>query len=215
MKGRRLRNAVFSGLCCLGLSGLVFVGSIGAYMTDMKSASNVMSIGNNTIEIVENFQPPEGGYVSGDKVVKEVKVRNLESVPCYIRVYLQSNDNQLNNAVALNSFFNHNSDIHDIKGVFSNWIYGDDGWFYYIKPVEVGSTTTNLIDSVYLKSDEKYWFDEIDFNMYVYAESIQDLGLGENIKPSDFSTKEEYDIECTKRTWEKYKENFPKSEMLR
>ena len=187
---------------------MMLVGSIGAYMTDMDSASNVMSIGNNTIEIVENFQPPEGGYKGGEVIPKEVKVTNIESVPCYVRVYLESTYNE-RDIVYINNTVDDYLQHIPFDVVFSDWFVGVDGWYYYSKPLDVGESTTNLIDSVkYLYDNDWYYLRDID--IYVYSESIQDLKASSEINRNDFITEEEFNVACTKLNWEKYNRNKPK-----
>lgn len=206
MRKRKYKYKIFSGVCSLCLASILFVGSVSAYMVDKETAENLITVGENTIEIVENFQPPEGGYEPGDRVTKEVKVRNVRSVPCYVRVYLRSNKEEY--AVPINKSFSNTQSIMYASDVFSNWWADGDGWYYYLKPLEVGETTTNLIDEVYMNFDKHvYWFEMPDIDMHVYAESVQDMGARDLLNPNDFQTEEAYDLECMAYTWDKYESN--------
>ena len=227
---------------------MMLVGSIGAYMTDMDSASNVMSIGNNTIEIVENFQPPEGGYKGGEVIPKEVKVTNIESVPCYVRVYLESTYSDINHSgePSYNESFEKSessglssrdlrldttkyyfqmfktsggisSSLKDIPmdTVFDGWVHSsDDGWYYYTKPLGVGESTTSLIDNVCYSKKYSGWIDIEDIDVYVYSESVQDMGMRDEFDVDDFAGEEEYDVVSTMYTWYKYWGNAPKKTVL-
>lgn len=207
MRRRKNRYGVFGGLCSLCLASILFVGSVSAYMVDKETAENLMTIGENTIEIVENFQPPVDGYRPGDRVTKEIKVKNIRSVPCYVRVYLRSNEEEY--AVPINKSFSNTQSIMYASDVFSNWWADGYGWYYYLKPLEVGETTTNLIDEVYMVFNEfVYWFEMPNIDMYVYAESVQDMGAKDLFNPSDFQTEQEYDLECMTYTWDNYWSNL-------
>lgn len=196
---------------------MMLVGSIGAYMTDMDSASNVMSIGNNTIEIVENFQPPEGGYGDYTEMPKEVKITNNESVPCYVRVYLESTYSDNDRFMMGKLTGGYNCALYEIPmdTVFDGWVHSsDDGWYYYTKPLGVGESTTTLIDFVYYADSNFDWFDAEDIDVYVYSESVQDMGMRDEFDVDDFAGEEEYDVVSTMYTWYKYWGNAPKKTVL-
>ena len=203
---------------------MLFVGSLSAYMVDKETADNVMTIGNNTIEIVENFQPPEGGYKGGEIIPKEVKVTNIESVPCYVRVYLESTYSDVDWEIEVPRFamakaLGENEgvllDELPMNKVFDGWVRSsDDGWYYYTKPLGVGESTTTLLDFVCYRDENFDWFDVEDVDVYVYSESIQDMGMRNEFDVDDFAGEEEYDVVSTMYTWYKCWGNAPKKTVL-
>lgn len=217
MRRRKNRYGVFGGLCSLCLASILFVGSVSAYMLDKETAENLMTIGENTIEIVENFQPPTEGYGDYTVIPKEVKITNTGSVPCYVRVYLENtySDNDKFKMSKVTGGYNGSLDEILMDTVFDGWVHSsDDGWYYYTKPLGVGASTTTLIDSVCYAAENFDWFDVEDVDVYVYSESVQDMGMRDELDVNDFAGEEEYDVASTMSTWYKYWSNAPKKTVL-
>ena len=51
--------------------------NISAYFTDKDTKDNVLSVGCNTIEIIEDYQPPEE-LKAGISFRKDVRIKNME-----------------------------------------------------------------------------------------------------------------------------------------
>lgn len=217
VRRRKKRYGVFGGLCSLCLASILFVGSASAYMMDKESAENLITVGENTIEIVENFQPPADGYGDYTEIPKEVKITNTGSVPCYVRVYLESTYSDDNRFIMgkLTGGYNDFLDEIPMDTVFNGWVHSsDDGWYYYTKPLGVGESTTTLIDAVCYYDGNFDWFDVEDIDVYVYSESVQDMGMRDEFDVDDFAGEDEYDVVSTMYTWYKYWGNASKKTVL-
>ena len=145
-------------LFCLLILAIGIVG-IGAYLTDADSLVNSLKIGQNTIEIIEEFDPPEE-VIPGVSFPKDVKVKNTGPTDCYIRI----------KAVLSNS---HMEQYCEIDWNKTDWIYNaEDGYYYYPDALTSGAETPSLMTTVKIKdsaAEDKI----IDFNIIVYAESVE------------------------------------------
>ena len=196
MKHKKLIITLSVLMCVLFVS----VGVTLAYMTDNREKENTVTVGYDSIEIVEDFSTP-AKQTQETTYKKEVKIRNNGNVPCYIRVYVDFSDSKIRDC----SFFSVSDDINDTDSYFSasrdtinsdnyvnnlpeGWEFIPDndsdtklaGYYYYTNPVNVGESTPSLftyIKTVYQSEDEIQQYDII-----VYAESVQTIGQnGENI----------------------------------
>ena len=71
----------------LCMVAILAVGGTLAYFTSEDSATNVFTIGNVKIDLIENYDQ-NSDLVPGKKIVKEVSVANTGSRPAYIRVHM-------------------------------------------------------------------------------------------------------------------------------
>lgn len=164
------KKKLFAGMGIL-LGSLVGAQGTAAYQSAYDKAENIITPGNITSEIREEFPTPTP--ITPDKdvdIMKKIWVsnnpsgQNQTSTDCYVRVSIGYSDSDIGRAVSL-------------KNVDStNWIYGDDGFYYYKKPVHEGESTTQLctgflIDHTRLES--KYWKLLKEFQIQVYEESVE------------------------------------------
>lgn len=135
------------------------VGTMHAYFVVTENVSNQISIGHNSIEIVEEFDAPEDPQ-PGSRFTKKPTVKNIGSVPCYVRMFVEFSDNGAANQATID--FN-----------TKDWSQKQaDGYYYYNKPLPVNGVTEPLFTTVTFKADANV--EEIQsFDIIVYGESVQ------------------------------------------
>lgn len=150
-----------------------------AFLTANFTARNVITAGNVKIELLDltetgdgekvNF-PAEGLMVMpGTTASKEVSVKNLANTS-WVRVYLDKkiilgNDNAADaqavaRAVELN--LNHEA-----------WILGEDGFYYYNKPLNKDDETANLFTEVRFGESMGNEYQNSKLTIQVYAQAVQ------------------------------------------
>lgn len=156
--------------------------SVGTMLTTLSLLSDVtetkansFSSGIVNIKIDENFS---GGDIRNGKITKQARVMNssengqLNVVPVYIRARLVSSwKDAAGNVMAVDSdtlFDYHFTDN-------TSWVKGDDGYFYYTKPVQKDSYTEYLLDSVEKKTNVTLP-SEGNLEVQVLADGIQIYG---------------------------------------
>ena len=138
---------------------------ITAYFTDADQKENLTTIGGNEIEITEEFDPPEE-LKPGITFNKYPCVRNTGTVPCYVRMFAEVNDS----SVGQYTTFQFDNDKWTTKK--------EDGYYYYKNVLKVGETTEPLFTTVSISdsiNDSKLK----DFDIIIYAESVQSEGFSD------------------------------------
>lgn len=131
----------------LSLGGLSYVY---ASLVDNDNNSNDFQIGEVKGEITEKFDPPteENPIKPGDKYQKEVKISNTSNLPFFVRVVVTpeilSADNEL-----LPSEFGKQL----LTEINSEWLLGEDGFYYYLGTVEPDKDTDILFKSIIINED--------------------------------------------------------------
>lgn len=98
MKKAEKKIAMAVGSCVLCL--LVITAGICAYYISTALKSNAFIVGENVTEIEEDFEPP-ATIEAGQSYEKRVTVRNVKSVPCYVRVFAEFSHPQQEDAMQL------------------------------------------------------------------------------------------------------------------
>lgn len=180
----------------------VAVGVVLAYMTDSREKDNSVTVGYDSIEIVEDFSAP-AKQSTETAYKKQVQIKNNGSVPCYIRVYADFSDSAVRNSsyfsnsddISADTYFLANRDTTDLNSYVNNlpegweFIPDDDsdtalaGYYYYTAPVQPGESTASLFK--FIKTS---YTDESEIRQYdvtVYAESVQTV-LKNGAQPDDY-----------------------------
>ena len=129
-----------------------------AYLTSNSSIDNKFTIGENDIELNEEFDPPKD-INPGDSIRKKVWASDVGNTPVYIRAKVLFSDGDMKK----------NCEDLDIG---DDWTYNsNDNYYYYTKKVEPGSKTSTLFTAVKIKdsADEN---DLKSFDVTVYMESV-------------------------------------------
>lgn len=156
------KRKLFALLSCFFVA-VVGVSGIGAYLTDADSTSNLLPMGENKIEIVEEFDPPEE-IIPGTTFTKDVKVRNTGTVDCYVRIMAVLSDSRMEPYCEID--WNETDWAHDAQ----------DGYYYYTQRLPVSDESPSLMTTVKIKDDAP---EEVltGFRIIIYAESYQSYGF--------------------------------------
>ena len=132
------KKRIFAGMGIL-LGVLVGVQGTAAYQSAYDKAGNIVTPGNISAEIGEDFPNPPTIVPDQDiDIAKKILVSNNPSgqiqtgTDCYVRVAVGYSNSDIGKAVTMK-----NTDSE-------NWIYGDDGFYYYKKIIREGESTTQL-----------------------------------------------------------------------
>ena len=147
---------------CVSIFLWLSMAGISAYFISTDTATNILTIGGNSIEITEDFPTPDPEPGSSHR--KVVQITNTGTVDCYVRVFATFS----------------NSDMGDYCTVdwnTSDWIYDEeDGYWYYKRAITTGEKTPALFTLVSISSEISE--EEMkDFDIIIYAESIQSMGF--------------------------------------
>ncbi|MCS4569978.1 hypothetical protein FZ989_00635 [Clostridium perfringens] len=153
---KRRKGLVKALLLILIVISIISVTVLGKGFTSIDSVNNKFSIGSVETEIDENFDAPKEW--DGSNISKLVSIKNTGKSDEFVRVsiiprWIDENENpwtgdsnliQLNldedNVIALNK-----DDINNL------WVYGEDGYFYYMAKLKSGKSTKELLKSVEIK----------------------------------------------------------------
>lgn len=137
-----------------------------AYLIANDSVQNEFTVGENKIEVEEEYDPPE--KLKPEIVIpKKPCVKNTGNLPCFVRARADFSDSEAK------GFCN------DLDIDTENWEYDpDDGYYYYKKLLQPGEATTYLFTKLEIKKEKPDGTpltegDLIDFDVLVFAESCQ------------------------------------------
>lgn len=175
---RKMNIPVAAGL--LALTGLLGIGTTWAYFTYQKYLTNQFRVGYNEITVTEEYDPPDE-IIPGEvtEFRKAVQVENTGTVPCYVRVRLEYSDSEMKQYCThiLGADSARASEWETMAEQLTNgkWVYGTDGCYYYTERLEARDRTDLLLEKVQVHVPEEDSGKLKDFEIYVYAESIQTM----------------------------------------
>lgn len=153
------QKTTIAAICC-GLCLLLLTGAICAYLISVANRINEVTVGENVTQIEEEFEPPET-MEAGQNYEKKVTVRNVKSVPCYVRVFAEFSDPEQADAMRVDF----NSEDWTVKQT--------DGYYYYKSILPVGEVTKPLFEEIYAEKDSN------NLELIVYSESVQAEGASD------------------------------------
>lgn len=162
------------------LAAAVCVGAVSAYLMDQSARRNTIAVGTNTIELVENYEPPEKIGTGVTTFHKKVEVKNTGNVDCYVRLFCEFSDPVMEEMAEIT--YGGNRWIK--AGTFhenppKGWIYKSEGplsgYFYYTEALAPEETAVSFLEQVKITVPEGS-SDIRDFEIIVYAESVQAEG---------------------------------------
>lgn len=162
---------------------------------------NHFSVGNASVDIVEEFTPPSSLKTGTNAYTKKVQLENTGTVPAYMRAVLMFSNGDVENIsmVSCDNGANWYS-LSDLKNHLPNgWVYKSDGtlggYYYYTDPVQPGSRTPALITNVKTNFIEKTADTNEtinktprDYDIFVYAECVQQAKLDGSGMNKDYQT---------------------------
>lgn len=184
MKRKILLAAVVAVCCAMTVSGTL------AYFTAKDTAHNIITSGGVNIEIVEKTIgedgtihdfPEEGldGAMPGEKISKIVSVKNTGKNEAWIRVYVEtsitgSNGEELPTEIeGAGPVITYNVD--------DSWVYDQDGYYYYTKPVAAGESTSVLFDTVTFSPQMGNMYQNCETNIEISAQAVQTANNGATV----------------------------------
>lgn len=109
-----------------------------------------------------------------DDVKSDVYVTNNSDVPMYIRAVIVSNYKNSNGEISSDVPVSNieNPDDYDYTLILGtdDWVKGSDGYYYYIYPVDIGDSTSNLIDTATTENKQPVGF---GLSIEIMASAIQ------------------------------------------
>ena len=152
------KQKLIAAIGAVGAAALIAFTS--AYFVDGDTATNTFKIGHNVSSIEENF--PSGKLEPGKTYTKEVRVKNKDSVKCFVRVLAEPSDSDM-------------SDHLDIDWNTTDWTERqEDGYRYYRKALKPGETTSPLFTKVTIENDfVNPQLTAKNFDIGVYEETVQ------------------------------------------
>ena len=166
---------LFTILCMLfsaGFSNLTY-----AFLSDTEPRPNQTGVGHNRSTIEEEFPAPEPIKPHTDQAFpKIVTVKNDQSVPCYIRVFIGNSDCSLGDHL---SYLDLNtSDWTFISSAQSSEL---GGYYYYHAPVLPGTSTVPLFQAIQIdaSADLSHYEKNDTFQVIIYEESVQSNGYSD------------------------------------
>lgn len=136
-----------------------------AYLIASDSEVNQFKVGENTVEVVEEYTPPEK-LIPGLTIKKAPKVENTGNLPCFVRMRADFSDSKA-------------QEFCMPLEIGSDWEYDtNDGYYYYKGVLQPDASTQPLFEKVVIKekkADNTDYTenDMIDFDILVYAESCE------------------------------------------
>lgn len=158
-----------------------------AYFTHAGHATNVITTGGVTIEVVENMKKADGkitefpkngieGVMPGVSVSKIVTIKNTGASSAWIRVKVElSIVDADKESLSL--------DIDEETPVMSYTVL--EGWekkgdyYYYTKPVAFEQSTTELFDEIKFAEGIGNKYQSCTANIIIYAEAVQSANNGD------------------------------------
>lgn len=166
-----MKRSIPIGLLVVSLVALFVLGGTLAWFTADAKAPNMFTTGTVDIEIDEDLDDPND-WAPGITKRKEVSVKNLGSLPVFVRVQLRPAWGAMNGDV-----FREDEELGIDNVIFDintdSWVKSGD-WYYYKGVLEPKGETPLLLYSVTLGSsltDNDYQGKTL--TIYVNAEAVQ------------------------------------------
>lgn len=151
-KLKNLKKYVISDLAFILALLLIPAGGILAYFTLVTEEDNEFTVRHLETQLVDEFEGPEE-FAAGNTYEKKVSVRNMGSVPCYVRVFAEIKQPGARSAVEVD----YNSE---------DW-YKSGYYWYYNHVLESGESTAPLFTQLTASGDVA------DFEMICYQEAVR------------------------------------------
>ena len=169
---RLKRKAPLLGIAVLLL--VAFVGGTFAYFSQTSTAENYLTALNYDSTITEAFTPPaDGAFAPGVEIDKAVGVTNSGQVPMLVRITYdefwsnsayaivsKSDDTPelfADYGIAVSGAYDGDGDLDSLVkkygGDTTKWVYGGDGYYYYLEELAPLGSTASFITDIMLKME--------------------------------------------------------------
>ena len=188
----KIRNIVISMVALVFVTVMFYSAStFSSFSDDANSGANKITAGSLDMELIEMtaagstevpFKNPVRVVPSLD-VSKIVRVKNTGTLPMIVRVKVAITINKDESALPPNwrSLISCNFNVDNNEtGTVGTWELRDDGYYYYILPLEAGKVTTDLFDTVSFSPNMGNEFTNSKIELTVTCEATQ---LDSNVWP--------------------------------
>lgn len=176
MKAKKQINPKLMIILSTLLVGLIGLGILGGYtyasFTDKDSQENNFTVSGLKGAIVEEFTPP-GTISAGQTYTKKVMIKNDEQAPLFVRVLVQPEMTSSDGQVLLAS--NIGKEIQ--LDIGSDWLLGEDGFYYYKKVLNSNETTQSLFTKVKLANNLDTNYQNMKLTINIKSETVSAAGL--------------------------------------
>ena len=167
-----MKRSIPIGLLVVSLVALFVLGGTLAWFTADAKVPNEFTTGTVDIVIDEDLDDDPNDWAPGITKKKEVSVKNLGSLPVFVRVQLTpvwgSMDDEEN--------FHEDEELSIDNVIFNvnteDWVKSGD-WYYYKGVLEPKSETPLLLSEVTLDSSTGNDYQDKTLTIYVNAEAVQ------------------------------------------
>lgn len=150
-----------------------------AYFTSEAKATNVITVGDVSIRLVERFDEQAARHVvPGESVNKTVFVENVGSNPAWVRVRL---DVDVRSAAGAPLSADPVSLRFAGQAGASSWADGGDGWRYLSAPLQAGALSGALIDAVALDASAGNEYAGATVTVAASAQAVQSVHNGSDV----------------------------------
>lgn len=164
------------------LGMLAITGASMAYLISHKKIINTIQVGENTILITEEFEPPKNQTVGENKFVKRVQIKNTDQTDCFVRVFMEFSDSDIKKLAKISPDGKNWYEAEQYSSLKANgpenWIYISEkedellgGFYYYKTPLKAGEKTSLLMDQIMVTYSSPSQLQ--DFEVVVVADSVQ------------------------------------------
>lgn len=158
INGKRTKNIILLILIVL----LTCVAGTTAYLMLKSSINNEFSLGEVNPEIIEDFN-------AQNKIKENVKIKNSGNIPIFVRTAIIIIWKDSNGKI-LADIPEENVDYSISFSSSTNWIKSEEGYYYYIKPLDVNESTDILIE----ECTQIQEYDDKVLEVSILTQGIQD-----------------------------------------
>jgi predicted ribosomally synthesized peptide with SipW-like signal peptide len=156
------------------VAGLAVGGTL-AYFTATQTATNTFTVGNVKISLTEPNWVASGSVDApeaypGEPLAKDPTITNTGKNPCVVRIKITWPTLPAGvSAIQLRTDY--------VLGKLGNDWYQDGDYYYYMKLLEIGSSTDALFDQVVMPTDLQNGDASTHYDIVVTAEAVQAQGI--------------------------------------
>lgn len=170
-----MKKKVFAISLTVSLLAIAALGATLAYFTDTKTVTNTFTMGNVKIALTEPNWASSGvidgkTIYPGEALKKDPTVKNIGANPCVVRLQVTMPDG-FEDLISIETDYETNK-------LGENWKKHSDGYYYYMKLLEVNDVTTSLFQQVRFSTTiENAENIETAYGIVVTAHAVQAQGI--------------------------------------
>lgn len=180
---KKIKPGITKGTAVVLMLALAAISGTFAYLTDWRKLENKAAAGDNTITIIEEFDPPKEMHEGENEYAKKVQIKNTGTIDCYIRVFADFSESDIKDISKLHNGTAWVNASDYALNLPEGWYFvpetdpadGDQlgGYYYYDQAIKPGDSTKPLFTRVMTTFASEA--DVRNYEIIVYAESLQTL----------------------------------------